>query len=111
MDFDFGDRPSNLTPDPNASGATGERDGYYVKAAYMLPGLPLQFFGRYENWTFAALNTLVDHELDWLGVGLNYYIKDQSNKVTLEYSEVKFDERITTDEDFATIVAQYQFLF
>jgi hypothetical protein len=121
MDFDFGDRPSNLTPDPNASGATGERDGYYVKAAYMLPGLPLQFFGRYENWTFAALTTtarstsaqttLVDHELDWLGVGFNYYIKDQSNKVTLEYSEVKFDERITTDEDFATIVAQYQFLF
>ncbi len=111
MDFDFGDRPSDLDHDSNASGQTGERDGYYVKAGYMLPGLPLQFFGRMENWTFAELNGVQDHELDWLGVGFNYFIDGQANKLTLEYSDVEFDERDTTGKDFSTIVAQYQFLF
>ncbi|MFO7604833.1 MAG: selenite/tellurite reduction operon porin ExtI [Desulfurivibrionaceae bacterium] len=110
-DFDFGDRPSNFTHDPDASGQTGERDGYYVKAGYMLPSLPLQFFGRMENWTFAELNGVEDHELDWLGVGINYFIDGQANKLTLEYSDVGFDERDTANEDFSTIVAQYQFIF
>jgi hypothetical protein len=112
-DFDFGDRPANYTQDPDASAQTGERDGYYVKAAYMLPTVPLQFFGRYENWTFAALNGVMDHELDWIGVGFNYFFDGQANKLTLEYSDVEFDERGTgsVNEDFSTIVAQYQFLF
>jgi hypothetical protein len=115
-DFDFGDRPSDLPLRGNndaASGQTGERDGYYVKAAYMLPSLPLQFFGRMENWTFAELNGVTDHELDWMGVGLNYFINGQANKFTLEYSDVEFDERGTgtENEDFSTIVAQYQFIF
>ncbi|MBU0673950.1 MAG: OprO/OprP family phosphate-selective porin [Proteobacteria bacterium] len=111
MDYDYGDRPSNYTADSNASGEKGEREGYYVKAAYMLPNLPLQFFGRMENWTFAELNGVIDHELDWMGVGLNYYIKDQSVKMTLEYSTVGFDERDTAHEDFATVVTQFQYIF
>lgn len=110
-DFDFGDRPSNFTQDPDASGQTGERDGYYVKAGYMLPNVPLQFFGRVENWTFAELNGVKDHELDWIGVGFNYFIAGQANKLTLEYSDVEFDERDTASKDFSTIVAQYQFIF
>jgi hypothetical protein len=112
-DFDFGDRGLNTDDtlgSSAASGAGGERDGYYVKAGYMLPNMPLQFFGRVENWTFAELNGVMDHELDWVGFGANYYINGQNTKVTLEYSDVDFDSRDTT-EDKSTLTGQFQFIF
>ncbi|MBU0484645.1 MAG: OprO/OprP family phosphate-selective porin [Proteobacteria bacterium] len=112
-DFDFGDRglnSDNTLGNDAASNKGGERDGYYVKAGYMLPTLPLQIFGRMETWTFAELNGIMDHELNWMGVGANYYVRNQDVKVTLEYSTVQFDDRDTAD-DISTIVAQLQFMY
>ncbi|HBA89723.1 MAG TPA: porin, partial [Geobacter sp.] len=55
--------------DALVSGINGEKNGYYVKAGYMLPNMPLQFFVRYERWRFAELNGVFDQRIDWYGGG------------------------------------------
>jgi hypothetical protein len=102
-------------PDPMSFGLNGEKNGWYAKAGYMLPGTPLQFFGRHEQWKFAQLNGIYNQQLNWTGVGANYYIWGQDLKLTVEYSATRFDKQATVGgvrtEDLKTFIAQVQLIF
>ncbi len=110
-DIDIGEAYKGANPDPDAIGLNGEKKGYYVKAGYMLPNTPLQFFGRYENWQFASLSDIFDQEINWYGGGINYYIRGQNLKVTAEYSVTDFEREDATTRNFNTFVAQLQLVF
>jgi hypothetical protein len=77
----------------------------------MLPNMPLQFFVRAENWSFAEMDGVYDQEVDWYGGGVNYYVRGQNLKFTVEYSTVDFDEETSTAEDFDSLTAQLQVIF
>jgi len=102
-------------PDSLSYGLNGEKNGWYVKAGYMLPNLPLQVFGRYEQWKFANLNNIYNQKVDWAGFGANYYVYDQNLKVTMEYNMTKFDRQDTVSgvrsKNFNTFVTQLQVIF
>lgn len=102
-------------PDPGTIDITGEKNGYYGKAAYLLPATPLQLFARVEKWSFASLNDIVDQQLTWSGIGMNYYFNRQSLKLTLEYSKTDFDKEGTfggvVSKDFSTFITQLQLVF
>ena len=107
-------------PDLGTIGINGEKNGWYVKGGYMLPGLPLQFFGRYEKWRFAELNNIFDQKIDWYGLGANYYIRGQNLKLTAEFSHTDFDKEGTVSgiqgpnlrsKDFNTFITQLQLIF
>lgn len=111
-------------PDLLSYGLNGEKNGWYGKVGYMLPNLPLQIFGRYEQWKFAELNYQNNQKVDWIGFGANYYIWGQNLKVTMEYNMTKFDKKGTvsnprtgntqdtiTTKDFNTFVTQLQVIF
>lgn len=111
----------NTDPDPKSYGLNGEKNGWYAKAGYMLPNLPLQIFGRYEQWKFANLNNIYNQRVDWAGFGANYYIWGQNLKVTMEYGMTMFDKKgvysdikglnPTRTKDFNTFVTQLQVIF
>ena len=111
VDYDLDDCVKGANPDAGAIDLTGEKNGSYTKAAYMLPDMPLQFFGRYETWSFARLNGIYDQEIVWYGGGINYYFRGQNLKFTLEYSKNDFDVEDANNEDFQTYVAQLQVWF
>ncbi len=111
VDYDLDDAYQGITSDAGVSGLNGEKNGYYVKAGYMLPGLPLQFFGRYENWSFAELNNIIDQEITWYGGGANYYLRGQNLKLTMELSKTDFDKSGADSEDFTTLTTQMQLIF
>ncbi len=107
-------------PDSEAIGLNGEKNGWYLKAGYLLPQLPLQLFGRYEQWKFANLNNIYNQKVDWAGFGANYYIWGQNLKVTMEYGMTMFDKKGTYSgqqgtnlrtKDFNTFVTQLQVIF
>ena len=102
-------------PDPMSVGLSGEKNGWYAKAAYMLPNTPVQFFGRAERWKFAQLNNIYNQQVKWTGIGANYYIWEQNLKVTVEYSTTKFDQQATVSgvrtQDLKSFVAQLQVIF
>jgi hypothetical protein len=102
-------------PEPMSYGIQGEKNGWYAKAGYMLPGMPLQFFGRHEQWKFAQLNGIYNQKLNWTGIGANYYIWGQDLKLTVEYSATRFDKQATVDgvrtKDLKTFIAQVQLIF
>ena len=115
VDYDLDDAYQGADPDPLTIGVNGEKNGYYVKAGYMLPSLPLQFFLRYEDWSFADLFGVYDQEVKWYGGGFNYYLRGQNLKLTLELSQTDFDKEgvfsgVTT-KDFTTATAQLQVIF
>ncbi|BCR06089.1 outer membrane channel protein [Desulfuromonas versatilis] len=110
-DYDLDDAYKGADPDSGTIGLTGEKNGSYVKAGYLLPNLPLQIFGRYEDWSFAEFDGIVDQEVDWIGGGINYYFRDQDLKLTLEYSAADFDKESASVEDFNTFIAQLQVIF
>ena len=114
-DVDVDDAYRGANPDAGSIGLNGQKNGWYAKAGYMLPGLPLQFFGRYENWRFASLNNIFDQKVDWYGGGANYYLRGQNLKLTAELSRTDFDSEGTVagvrSEDFTTLVAQLQLIF
>ncbi|ANA41163.1 MULTISPECIES: selenite/tellurite reduction operon porin ExtI [Geobacter] len=101
--------------DSGAIGLNGEKRGWYAKAGYMFPTIPLQIFGRYERWSFANLNNVVDQDINWYGAGANYYIWGQNLKLTAEVSKTDFDKEGTfsgvKSEDFTTFITQLQLLF
>jgi hypothetical protein len=99
--------------DPMATGINGEKNGYYVKAGYMLPTMPLQLFVRYERWRFAELNGVIDQRIDWYGGGFNYYLRGQNLKLTFEANSTGFNKGGGTGatEDFMTYVTQLQLIF
>jgi hypothetical protein len=106
-------------PDNGATGLFGEKNGWYAKGGFLLPGTPLQFFGRYEKWRFACLNNVFDQIVDWYGFGANYYVWGQNLKLTGEWSKTDFDQEGTftslrstrTTKDFSQFVVQMQFIF
>jgi len=106
-------------PDDGATGLFGEKNGWYAKGGFLLPGTPLQFFGRYEKWRFACLNNVFDQIVDWYGFGANYYVWGQNLKLTAEWSKTDFDQEGTftslqstrTTKDFSQFVTQIQFIF
>jgi len=114
-DVNLDDAYKGANPDAGTIGINGEKNGWYVKGGYMLPALPLQFFGRYEKWQFASLNNIYDQKIDWYGGGANYYFRDQNLKLTAEISRTAFDkEGISagvTSKDFTTFITQLQLIF
>ncbi len=115
QEVNFFDAYKGANPDPGTMGLQGQKKGYYVKGGYMLPNLPLQFFGRFENWTFAQLNGIYDQKVDWFGLGANYYIRGQNLKLTFEYSYTNFDNNtatsVSSNKDFSTFITQLQLIF
>lgn len=113
--YDLDDAYQSANPDAGVIGLNGEKNGYYVKGGYMLPNFPVQFFGRYENWSFAELENVINQEVDWFGFGLNWYIRGQNLKLTAEYSWADFDKEGTFGgvftEDIKTFVTQLQLIF
>jgi hypothetical protein len=117
---DFDDAYLGLNPDAGVLGLNGQKNGWYAKVGYLMPTVPLQLFGRFESWNFALLNNVYDQQLDWFGVGANYYFKDDILKLTAEYSTVGFDKTGVFDgpqgdgllsDDFATFITQLQVVF
>ena len=117
---DLGGAYKGANPDLGTIGLNGEKNGWYVKGAYMLPKIPLQIFGRYEKWKFAALNlssTGIDTEtnynqrVDWYGVGANYYFREQNLKLTMEFSNTNFNKTNSSTKDFSTFITQLQLIF
>jgi hypothetical protein len=115
--FDLADAYKGANPDPGTMGFYGQRNGGYVKAAYMLPNFPLQFFGRYENWAFAWLNGVYDQKLDWFGGGARYYFRGQNLNLAMELSRTTFDKRsldpafFAKNQDYTTFLTQLQVIF
>ncbi|BDV44359.1 outer membrane channel protein [Geotalea uraniireducens] len=106
--------------DSGTVGLNGQKNGWYVKAGYMLPNLPLQFFGRYEKWRFAELNNIFDQKVDWYAAGANYYLRGQNLKLTFEFSHTNFDQEGVysgieganlQSKDFNTFITQLQLIF
>ncbi len=110
-DYDLDDSFKSANPDSGAIDLAGEKNGSYFKAGYMLPDTPLQLFTRYESWSFAQLNGVIDQDVEWLGAGFNYYFRDQALKLTMEYSQTQFDREVVGSEDFDTLTAQLQVNF
>jgi len=114
-DVDLDDAYLGANPDAGSIGINGQKNGWYTKAGYMLPNLPLQFFGRYENWRFASLNSIYDQKVDWYGGGANYYFREQNLKLTAELSRTDFGTEGTVNgvrsKDFTTFVTQLQLIF
>ena len=116
---DMGDAYQGANPDDGATGLNGAKNGWYAKGGFLLPGTPLQIFGRYEKWRFACLNNVFDQILDWYGFGANYYVWGQNLKLTAEWSKTDFDQEGTftslqstrTTKDFSQFVTQIQFIF
>ena len=117
---DLGDAYTGANPDPGATGLYGAKNGWYAKGGFLLPGAPLQFFGRYEKWRFACLRNVFDQIVDWYGFGANYYVWGQNLKLTVEWSKTDFDQEgaytsaqgtSLTSRDFNSVVAQMQFIF
>jgi hypothetical protein len=114
-DVDLDDAYKGANPDTGTIGINGQKNGWYVKGGYMLPKLPLQFFGRYEKWQFASLNNVYDQKVDWYGGGANYYFRGQNLKLTAEISHTAFDKQGTVSgvvsKDFTSFVTQLQLIF
>ena len=62
-----------------------------------------------EKWAFASLNGVVDQHIDWNAEGLNYYIKGQDLRLTLETEQIAFNKKPSTD--FNTTILQFQARF
>ena len=89
--FNAGDRLVNIT------GLNGQKNGYYLKAAYLAPGTigregRLQPYLLYENWKFAHLLGINDQKISQVGGGLNYYIHGQNARLTFEHLDTEFDK-------------------
>jgi hypothetical protein len=119
-DVDLDDAYRGANPDLGTIGINGQKNGWYLKGGYLLPSLPLQFFGRYEKWRFASLNNIFNQKLDWYGVGANYYFRGQNLKLTAEFSHTDFNQEGTfsglqgvglRSKDFNTFVTQLQLIF
>jgi hypothetical protein len=115
LKVDFDDAYKGADPDPFAIGINGEKHGWYAKAGYLLPNKvgpgQLQFFGRYEDWNFAELLNVFDQQVKWYAGGLNYFLRGQDLRLTLQYSVNDFDKETASVEDFNTLTAMLQLRF
>jgi hypothetical protein len=112
---DFDGAYTGGDPDPRSIGINGEKKGWYAKAGYMLPMKVgpgnIQVFGRYEEWKFAELTGVFDQKIKWFGAGVNYYLKGEDLRISLQYSNNDFNQETTDSKDFTTYTAMLQFLF
>jgi len=84
-----GDRLVNIT------GLNGQKNGYYVKGAYLFPGKlgkegMVQPYFLYEDWKFAHLLGINNQTVTQTGVGVNYYVHRQNVRLTAEYLDTEF---------------------
>lgn len=93
-------KTANSVADQNTivGGGNGQKDGWYVKAGYVLPftvgeeGL-LQPFARYEDWNLASYLGMPDQQVTQWGVGLNYFVTgDERVRFSVEYYKTEFDK-------------------
>jgi hypothetical protein len=82
------------------AGTNGQKQGGFVKLAYMLPGKigkegRLQPYVFYERWLFAHLLGVNGQRVEQKAVGINYYIKKQNVRTTLEYVKTEFEQPTT----------------
>jgi hypothetical protein len=110
---DFDGAYKGADPDPRSIGLYGEKNGWYSKAGYLLPGKigggDLQVFGRYEKWKLAQLQGIYDQEIKWSALGANYFINGQDLRLTLEYSRNDYAQEDATNQDFNTWTLMLQF--
>lgn len=98
-DFDDAYKTARAITDVNTivGGLVGQKDGYYLKAGYVLPLTvfakgKLQPFARYENWDMAQLFGVNDQKVKQFGVGINYYVLGNEDlRFSFEYSQTDFD--------------------
>ena len=89
---------TNLNPGDrltNYGGVNGQREGWYVRGAYLLPQTfgsegKLQPYGYYEKFDVAALAGVTDQTVTQKAFGVNWYIKGQNVRFTLEYLKNEF---------------------
>jgi hypothetical protein len=114
-DYDLDGAYQGADPEAATFGLNGEKNGWYAKAAWMLPVMPLQLFARAERWSFAQLDGFYDQEVGWYGLGANYYARGQDLKLTAEYAMTDFDQEGTvggvTTQDANTFIVQLQVVF
>lgn len=99
-DFDDAAYTSKSVAELNTvvGGAMGQRDGYYVKAGYVLPMTlgakgKLQPFARYEDWNLAYMMGNYDQGVQQTGVGINYFVLGNDKlRFTMEYYKTDFDK-------------------
>lgn len=89
--FNAGDRLANI------AGPNGQKDGWFVKGAYMLPQVVgkegrVQPYAIYEDWKFAHLLGIDRQQITQSGAGVNYYVHGQRVRVTFEYLKTEFDK-------------------
>jgi hypothetical protein len=110
---DFDNAYQGADPDPRSIGLNGEKNGWYSKVGYLLPRkigtADLQVFGRYEKWRFAQLAGIYDQEIKWSAFGLNYFLKGQDLRLTLEYSMNDYAKEDPANKDFKTVTVMLQF--
>jgi hypothetical protein len=102
IDFDNAYK-SNLNPaDRNTiiAGPNGQKDGGFVKLAYMLPGTigregKIQPYVLHERWKFGHLLGNNEQRVEQSGGGINYYVRKQNVRMTLEYLKTKFEKPTT----------------
>lgn len=127
LDIDLDDLHKGADPDSaltdnvaagTFNGANGQRNGYYVKAGYMLPmdigPGKLQFFGRYDSFEYASLNGYTDNTVDFYAFGANYYLAGNDIKIVGQYSITDFDKEVGADtnkQDFDTFEMYLQVRF
>jgi hypothetical protein len=89
--FNPGDRLASIT------GINGQKEGGFFKGGYILP-LKLHGTGQlqpyflYEDWKFAHLLGIDNQQINQYGGGVNYYVKDQNVRITVEYLKTEFDK-------------------
>ena len=104
LQADFGEAGVREVLD--AQNAAGERTGFYWKGGYLY--WKLQGFARFEHWAFAKLDGVAGQELDRYVAGLNFFLKGQNARLTLEYAHVDFEKRVTSDFNTVLVQAQVQ---
>ncbi len=81
----------------NIGGLNGQKQGNYVKGAYILPvtvgkeGL-IQPYVLAENWRVASILGVTGQRIKQTGGGVNYYVHGQNVRFTLEYLKTDFDQ-------------------
>ncbi|MCF8057562.1 MAG: OprO/OprP family phosphate-selective porin [Desulfocapsa sp.] len=100
VDLDDAYKTSRAVTDRNTivGGLVGQRDGWYVKAGYLMPftvgedGL-LQAFGRYEQWDYGFMFNVEDQTIDQYGAGINYFpLGNEKVRFTFEYYRTDFEK-------------------
>ncbi len=96
---DFDDvHKTNLNPGDlltNYGGVNGQKDGWYVRGAYLLPKTigkegKLQPCGYYEKFDVAAIAGVKEQTVTQKAVGVNWYIHGQKVCFTAEYLKNEF---------------------